>query len=84
MVNEVTCELKVAPTILGEWGKEGVEFFLGEADDVVSGFFAELFEVKLGGGVKCLEGGCGSERGWGADNVGVGVNGGRFKGVRVD
>jgi len=54
MVDEVTCELKVAPTILGEWGKEGVEFFLGKADDVGGGFFSELFEVELSGGAKCL------------------------------
>jgi len=42
---------------LGEWGKEGVEFFLGEADDVGGGVFTELFEVELGSGAKSFEGG---------------------------
>jgi len=84
VVDEVTCELKVAPTILGEWGKEGVEFFLGEADDVGGGLFSEFFKVKLSSGAESLKGGCGSERGWGADDVGVGINGGGLKGVWVD
>ena len=60
MVDKVTDELKVAPTILGEQGKEGVKFGLGEADDVGSGFFSELFKVELGGGTKCLLSGLGS------------------------
>ena len=60
MVDEVTCELKVAPTILGERGKEGVEFGLGKANDVGGGFFSKLFKVKLSGGVKCLLSGLGS------------------------
>jgi len=45
---------------LGEWGKEGVEFFLGEADDMGGGFFSELFKIELGGGAKCLLSGLGS------------------------
>ena len=57
MVDQVTCELKVAPTVLVEQGKEGVELGLGKADDVGGGFFSELFEVKLGGGVKCFRSG---------------------------
>ena len=60
MVDQVTCELKVAPTVLVEWGKEGVKLFLGEADDVGSGFFSELLKIELGGGVKCLLSGLGS------------------------
>jgi len=60
VVDNVTDELKVAPTILGEWGKEGVEFGLGKADDVGGGFFSELFKVKLGGGAKCFRSGLGS------------------------
>ena len=84
MVDQVTCELKVAPTVLVEWGKEGVELFLGEADDVGGGFFSEFFEVELSSGAESLEGGCGSKRGWGADDVGVGVNGGGLKGIGVD
>jgi len=84
VVDQVTCELKVAPTVLGERGKEGVEFFLGEADDVGGGVFSELFKVELGNGTKSLKGGCGSKRGWGADDVGVGIDGGRLEGVGVD
>jgi len=84
VVNEVTCELKVAPTILGEWGKEVVELCLGKVDDVGGGFFSELLKVELGGGTKSLEGGCGSKRGWGADDVWVGIDGGGLKGVGVD
>jgi len=60
VVDQVTCELKVAPTVLVERGKEGVKFFLGEADDVGSGFFSELLKVKLSGGAKCLLSGLGS------------------------
>jgi len=60
VVDNVTNKLKVAPTILGEWGKEGVELSLGEADDVSSGFFSELLKVELGGGAKCLLSGLGS------------------------
>jgi len=60
VVDQVTCELKVAPTVLGERGKEGVELCLGEADDVGGSFFSELLKVELGGGVKCLLSGLGS------------------------
>jgi len=84
VVDEVTCELKVAPTILGGWGKEVVELCLGEADDVGGGFFSEFFEIELGSGAESLEGGCGSERRWGADNVWVGIDGGGLKGVGVN
>ena len=54
MVDQVTCELKVAPTVLVKQGEEGVELCLGETDDVSSSFFSELFKVKLGGDAKCL------------------------------
>jgi len=84
VVNDVTCELKVAPTILGEWGKKGVELFLGEADDVSGSVLSELFKVKLGSGAKSFEGGCGSRRGWGSDDVWVGIDGGGLEGVGVD
>ena len=60
MVDQVTCELKVAPTVLVEQGKEGVKLCLGEADDVGSGFFSELFEVKLSSAAKCFLSGLGS------------------------
>jgi len=74
----------VAPTVLVEWGKEEVELFLGEADDVGGSSFSEFFKVELSSGAESLEGGCGSKRGWGADNVWVGINGGGLEGVRVD
>ena len=60
MIDKVTCELKVAPTVLIERGKEGVEFCLGEVDDVSGGFFSELFKIELGGGAKCFLSGLGS------------------------
>jgi len=69
---------------LGERGKEGVELFLGEADDVSSGVLSELFKVEFSNGAESLEGGCGSERGRGADDVWVGIDGGGLKGVGVD
>jgi len=84
VVSDVAGKLEMGPAVLGEWGKEGVEFFLGEADDVGGGFFSEFFKVELSNGAESLEGGCGSKRGWGADDVGVGIDGGGLKGVRVD
>ena len=60
MVDQVTCKLKVAPTVLVEWGKEGVELFLGEADDVGGSFFSELLKIELGSGAKCFLSGLGS------------------------
>ena len=69
---------------MGEWGKEGVKLFLGEADDVGGSVFTKLFEVELGSGAKGFEGGCGSRRGWGSDDIWVGIDGGGLKGIRVD
>jgi len=60
VVDQVTCELKVAPTVLVEWGEEGVELCLSETDDVGSVFFSELSKIELGGGAKCLLSGLGS------------------------
>jgi len=60
MVDDVTSELKVAPTVLVEWGKEGVELCLSETDDMGSGFFSKLFKVKLGSNMKCFHSGLGS------------------------
>jgi len=60
VVDNVTCELKVAPTVLGERGKEGVKFGLGKADDMGSGFFSKLSKVELGSGAKCFRSGLGS------------------------
>jgi len=84
VVDQVTCELKVAPTVLVKRGKEGVELCLGEADDVGGGVFSKLLEVELGSGAKGFEGGCGSKRGWGTDDVGVGIDGGGLEGVGVN
>jgi len=60
VVNQVTCELKVAPTVLVEQGKEGVELCLSKTDDVGGSFFSELLEVELSGGAKCFRSGLGS------------------------
>ena len=84
MVSDVAGKLEVGPAVLGEWGKEGVELFLGKADDVGSGVLSELFKVELGSGAKSFEGGGGSRRGWGSDDVRVGIDGGGLEGVRVD
>ena len=60
MVNDVTGKLEVQPTVLGEWGKEGVKLSLGEADNIGGGFFSKEFKVKLGSGAKCFRSGLGS------------------------
>jgi len=60
VVNNVTGELKVAPTVLVEQGKKGVELCLSKTDDMGGGFFSKLFKIKLGGGAKCLLSGLGS------------------------
>jgi len=77
-------KLVLGPTVLSEWGEENVKLFLSEMDDFGGSFFSELLEVELGNGAKGFKGGCGSGRGWGMDNIGIGVNGGRLEGVRVD
>jgi len=84
MVDWAVGKLVLGPTVLGEWGEEDVKLGLSKTDDFGSGFFSKLLKVKLGNGAKCFEGGCGSEWGRGADNVGVGVNGGGLEGVQVD
>ena len=84
MVSDVTGKLEMGPAVLGEWGKEDVKLSLSKADDFGGGFFSELFEVELRNGAKGFEGGCGSGRGRGADNIGVRINGGGLEGVRVD
>ena len=61
-----------------------VELFLGEADDVGGGSFSEFFKVELGSGAESLKGGCGSGRGWGANDVWVGIDGGGLEGIGVD
>jgi len=84
VISDVAGKLEMRPAILGEWGKEGVELFLGEVDDVGGSVFTELFEVKLGSRAKSFEGGCGSKQGWGADDIWVGIDGGGLKGIGVD
>jgi len=84
VVSDVTGKLEMGPAVLGERGKEGVKLFLGEADDVGGGVFSELLKVELSSGAKGFEGGCGSKRGRGADDVWVGIDGGGLEGVGVD
>ena len=84
MVSDIAGKLEMGPAVLGEWGKEGVKLSLSKTDNVGGGVCSELFEVELGSGMKGFEGGCGSEQGWGVDNVGVGINRGGLKGVWVD
>ena len=84
MVSNATSKLEMGPAVLGEWGKEGVKLGLSETDDVGSGFLSMEFEIELGGGAKGFNSGCRSGQGQGADNVGVWVNGGGFKGVWVN
>jgi len=84
VVSDVAGKLEMGPAVLGEWGKKGVKFFLGEADDVSGGVLTELFEIELGSGAKSFEGGCGSRWGWESDDVWVGIDRGRLEGVWVD
>ena len=84
VVNWAVGKLVLGPTVLSEWGEENVKLFLSETDNFSSGFFSKLLKVELGNGAKGFEGGCGSGQGWGMDNVGIGVNGGRLEGVWVD
>ena len=83
-INDFTWELKLCPIVLSERWEEAIEFGLGEADDVGGGSFTELFKIELGRGAKGFEGGLQGRRGWGSDDVGVGVNGAGLKGVWVD
>jgi len=52
MTDWAVCKLVLDPTVLGEWGKEGVELGLSKTDDGGSGFFSKLLEVKLGSGAE--------------------------------
>jgi len=84
VVSDVAGKLEMGPAVLGEWGKEGVKLFLGEADDVGGGVFSKLLKVELSSGAKGFEGGCGSKQGRGTDDVWVGINGGGLEGVGVN
>jgi len=77
-------KLVLGPTVLGEWGKEGVELGLSKTDDGGGGFFSKLLEVELGSGAEGFDSRCG--RGWrrGANDVGVRITGGGLKSVRID
>ena len=83
-INDFTWELKLRPSVLIERGKEAVEFGLGKADDVGSGLFTKLFEIELGRGAKGFEGGLRGRRGWGSNDVGVGVDGAGLESVGVN
>jgi len=84
VVDRAVCKLVLGPTVLGEWGKEGVELGLSKTNDGGGGFFSKLLEVELGSGAEGFESRCG--RGWrrGANDVGVRIDGGRLEGVWVD
>ena len=84
MTDWAVCKLVLGPTVLGEWGKEGVKLVLSETDDSGSGFFSKLLEVELGSSAEGFESRCG--RGWrrGANDGGVRIDGGRLEGVWVD
>ena len=60
MVSDVAGKLEVSPTVLVEWGKEGIKLSLSKMDDVGSSFFSELFKIKLGSSTKCFLSGLGS------------------------
>ena len=83
-IDDFAWELKLCPIVLSERGEETIELCLGETDDVGGGLFTELFEVKLGHGVKGFEGGLWGRWGRGLDDVGVGVDGVGLKGVGVN
>ena len=83
-IDNFTRELKLRPIVLSEQRKETVEFGLGEADDVGSGLFTKLFEIKLGRCAKGFEGGLRGRWGQGSDDIGVGVNGAGLEGVGVN
>ena len=83
-INDFTRELKLHPIVLVERRKEVIEFGLSKADDVGGGMFTKLLKVKLSRGAKGFEGGLRGRRGWGSDDVGVGIDWAGFEGVRVD
>jgi len=84
VTDRAVCKLVLGPTVLGEWGKEGVELSLSQADDGGGGFFSKLLKVELGSSAEGFDSRCG--RGWrrGANDVGVRIGGGGLKSVRVD
>jgi len=84
VTDRAVCKLVLGPTVLGEWGKEGVELGLSKTDDGGGGFFSKLLEVELSSGAEGFESRCGC--GWrrGANEVGVRIDGGRFEGVWVN
>ena len=84
MVNNVPSELKLCPVVLVELQEKNIKFGLGNADDMGSSFFAELFKVELSCGTKGFKGGLQGRWGQGSDNIGAGVSGVELKGIQVD
>jgi len=84
VVDRAVCKLVLGPTVLGEWGKKGVELGLSKTDDSGGGFFSKLLEVELGSGAKGFKSRCGRRWRRGANDVGVRINGGGLEGVQVD
>jgi len=84
VTDRAVCKLVLGPTVLGEWGKEGVELGLSKTDDGGGSFFSKLLKVELGSSAEGFKSRCG--RGWrrGANDVGVRIDGGGLKGVGVD
>jgi len=62
VVDGAVGELVLGPTVLGEWGEEGVELSLSKTDDGGGGFFSELLEVELGNSAEGFESRCGHRR----------------------
>ena len=83
-INDFTRELKLCPSVLSERREEAVEFGLGEADDVGSSLFTELFKIELGRGAKGFKGGLRGRWGRGSDDIGVGVDRAGLEGVGVN
>ena len=84
MVDGAISELVLGPTVLGEWGEDGVELGLSKTDDGSGGFFSKLLEVELSSGAEGFKSRCGRGRRWGVNDVGVRINGGGLKSVWVD
>ena len=57
VVGDVSSELELHPILLIKQRKEGIKFFLGDADDMGSSFFTKLFKVELGCSTKGFKGG---------------------------
>jgi len=78
------CKLVLGPTVLGEWGKEGVELSLSKTDDVGGGFFSKLLKVELSRSAEGFKSRCGRKWRRGANDIGVRIDRGGLEGVGVN